>query len=74
VDDVWRHWVNDLWQTDFSQFKILGWGYYYLSTVFDDFSRYILASKLTPNMKYSDVEQTLSMALDDPMRVDRAAP
>ncbi len=55
--------VNELWQTDFSQFKIVGWGYYYLSTVLDDFSRYILAWKLTPTMNHSDVEQTLDMAL-----------
>ncbi len=39
--------VNELWQTDFSQFKVVGWGYYYLSTVLDDFSRYIIAWKLT---------------------------
>ena len=28
--------VNELWQTDFSYFKIMGWGWYYLSTVMDD--------------------------------------
>lgn len=35
--------VNELWQTDFSQFHIIGWGYYDLSTVLDDYSRYIIA-------------------------------
>lgn len=55
--------VNELWQTDFSQFKVVGWGYYYLSTVLDDFSRYIIAWKLTPTMNHTDVEQTLDMAL-----------
>lgn len=55
--------VNELWQTDFSQFKVVGWGYYYLSTVLDDFSRYILAWKLTTGMSHSDVEQTLDLAL-----------
>ena len=35
--------VHELWQTDFSYFKIVGWGWYYLSTVMDDYSRYILA-------------------------------
>jgi transposase InsO family protein len=28
--------VNEMWQTDFTYFKILGWGWYYLSTILDD--------------------------------------
>ncbi len=55
--------VNELWQTDFTYFKIVGWGWYYLSTVLDDFSRYILAWKLTPTMNASDVQDTLLLAL-----------
>ena len=55
--------VNELWQTDFTYFKILGWGWYYLSTVLDDFSRYILAWKLTPTMTATDVQGTLQIAL-----------
>jgi transposase InsO family protein len=55
--------VNELWQTDFTQFKVVGWGYYYLSTVLDDFSRYILAWKLTTGMAHTDVQDTLDVAL-----------
>ena len=45
--------VNQMWQTDFTYFKIIGWGWYYLSTVLDDYSRYIvfldLCSSMTSN-------------------------
>ncbi len=37
---------NQMWATDASYFKVIGWGYYYLVTVMDDFSRFILAHKL----------------------------
>jgi len=56
--------INELWQTDFTYFKIIGWGWYYLSTVLDDFSRYILSWKLFTSMNATDVQETLDMALD----------
>src|SRR4030095_6300520 len=55
--------VHEMWQTDFTYFKIVGWGWYYLSSVLDDFSRYILAWKLTPTMAATDVQDTLECAL-----------
>jgi putative transposase len=54
---------NRMWQTDFTYLKIVGWGWYYLSTVLDDFSRYIIASKLCTTMKAGDVTDTLELAL-----------
>jgi transposase InsO family protein len=54
---------NQLWQTDFTYLKVIGWGWFYLSTVLDDFSRYILAWKLCTTMTSSDVADTLQMAL-----------
>ena len=54
---------NQLWQTDFTYLKITGWGWYYLSTVLDDFSRFIIAWKLCATMKAQDVTATLDLAL-----------
>jgi transposase InsO family protein len=54
---------NQLWQTDFTYFKIIGWGWYYLSTILDDFSRYIIAWKLCVTMRVDDVTETLELAL-----------
>jgi putative transposase len=54
---------NEMWQTDFTYFKIIGWGWFYLSTVLDDFSRYVIAWKLCTTMKAEDVTDTLELAL-----------
>ena len=55
--------INELWQTDFTYFKIIGWGWYYLSTVLDDYSRFILSWKLTTSMGAGDVKDTLDQAI-----------
>lgn len=54
---------NQLWQTDFTYLKVTGWGWFYLSTILDDFSRYIIAWKLCTTMKAHDVQNTLDLAL-----------
>ena len=46
---------NQLWQTDFTYFKIIGWGWFYLSTILDDYSRYIIAWRLCTTMRAEDV-------------------
>jgi len=54
---------NQLWQTDFTYLKVNVWGWFFLSTVLDDFSRYIITWKLCSTMKAADVTETLEMAL-----------
>jgi putative transposase len=55
--------INQLWQTDFTYLKVLGWGWFYLSTILDDYSRYIISWKLCTNMRTEDVTDTLDLAL-----------
>jgi putative transposase len=56
--------VNQLWQTDFSYLKVVHWGWYYLTTVLDDYSRYIIVWELCKNMCSDDVERVIRKALD----------
>ena len=56
--------INELWQTDFTYSKIVGWGWYFLSTVLDDYSRYIISWKLTTTMSADDVKLTLDDAIE----------
>jgi putative transposase len=55
--------VHELWQTDFTYFKIIGWGWYYLASVLDDHSRYIIAWKLYSTMAAEDVKDLLEEAV-----------
>ena len=54
---------NQMWQTDFTYLKVIGWGWHYLSSVLDDFSRFIIAWKLCTSMTAEDVTATLDLAL-----------
>ena len=51
-----------MWQTHFTYLRVIGWGWFYLSTVLDDFSRF-LAWKLCSKMTATDVADTLTLAL-----------
>ena len=55
--------INQLWQTDFTDLKSIGWGWMVLSTIRDDFSRYVTAWKLCTTMTSRDVTATLELAL-----------
>ena len=41
----------------------MGWGWYLLSTVMDDYSRYIISWRLTPTMAATEMTDTLQDAL-----------
>jgi transposase InsO family protein len=50
-------------KTDFTYLKVIGYGWFYLSTILDDYSRYIIAWKLCTTMKAVDVTEALDLAL-----------
>jgi len=54
---------NELWQTDFTWFKVVHWGWYYLCTILDDYSRYILAWQLCNGMSTEDVKANIEAAI-----------
>ena len=54
---------NELWQTDVIYLKVLGCGWFHLSTILDDYSRSIIAWKLRTTMKAEAVTATLDPAL-----------
>jgi putative transposase len=56
--------VHELWQTDFTWLKVTGWGWYFLSTILDDYSRYIIAWTLSTTMSAGDVKETLDRAVE----------
>ena len=53
--------MSQIDERDFTYLKVTGWGWFYLSTVLDDFSRYIVAWKLCTTMKAEDVTSTLEL-------------
>jgi putative transposase len=55
---------HQMWATDASYFKVIGWGYYYLVTVMDDYSRFILAWKLQKDMSANSLIEVVQEAVD----------
>ncbi len=55
---------HQLWATDASYFRVAGWGYYYLVTVMDDYSRFILAWKLQKDMSADSLIEVVQEAVD----------
>jgi putative transposase len=55
---------HQMWATDASYFRVAGWGYYYLVTVMDDYSRFILAWKLQKDMSADSLIEVVQEAVD----------
>ena len=55
---------HQLWATDASYFRVLGWGYYYMVTVMDDYSRFILAWRVQKDMTADSLIEVVQDAVD----------
>ena len=55
---------HQMWATDASYFRVSGWGFYYLVTVMDDFSRFILAWRLQTDMTSDSFIEVVQDAVD----------
>jgi transposase InsO family protein len=55
---------HQLWATDASYFRVVGWGYYYLVTVMDYYSRFILAWKVQQDMTADSLIEVVQDAVD----------
>ena len=55
---------HQMWATDASYFRVVGWGYYYLVTVMDDYSRFTLAYRLQRDMTSDCFIEAVQDAVD----------
>lgn len=63
----WRHKttrINEIWQIDATTFFVVGWGYYKLIPILDDFSRKIIAWELMPDETCGSISQVVEMAIE----------
>lgn len=64
----WRHKTtrpDELWQTDTTNLFIVGWGYYKLGPVLDDFSRKILGYDLKPDETAFSLTDCIEIAIEN---------
>jgi putative transposase len=55
---------NQLWASDCCHLRVAGWGWYYLESVMDDFSRFILGWDLKTDMTGRSLEDVVQQAVD----------
>ena len=55
---------HEQWQSDASYFFVVGWGWYYLISVLDDYSRFILAWELKAEQTAEAISEVVQQAVE----------
>ena len=55
---------HQMWATDASSFKVIGWGYYSMVTVMEVYARFIIAHKLQRDMTSDSFIEVVQDAVD----------
>ncbi len=56
--------VHELWQTDLTYFFIVGWGWYYVGGILDDYSRYLIHLEVVPDMTGPTLTDLVQQAVE----------
>jgi len=56
--------INEQWRSDGSYFFVVGWGWYYLISVLDDLSRFIVASDFKPDLTATSISDVVLHAAE----------
>ncbi|MBP6965386.1 MAG: DDE-type integrase/transposase/recombinase [Armatimonadetes bacterium] len=55
---------NEMWATDFTYVKVIGWGWYYIGGILDDFSRYLICYEVKRDMTGNTASDLVMRAIE----------
>jgi len=55
---------NEMWATDFTYVKVIGWGWYYVGGILDDFSRYLICYEVKRDMTGPTASDLVARAME----------
>lgn len=55
---------NEMWATDFTYVRVVGWGWYYIGGILDDFSRYLICYEVTRDMTGNTASDLVMRAME----------
>ena len=55
---------NEMWATDFTYVQVIGWGWYYVGGILDDFSRYLICYEVKRDMTGPTASDLVARAME----------